>query len=81
MSILVIGNGFDIAHGLPTRYADFLNFLELYVASEEELEATTAHKPPAIIGFINRLKTMDSGYGKWRKYGKCCEVFWRVSKV
>lgn len=26
MNILVIGNGFDLAHGLPTRYGDFLEF-------------------------------------------------------
>lgn len=26
MNLLIIGNGFDIAHGLPTRYAEFLNF-------------------------------------------------------
>lgn len=26
MNILIIGNGFDLAHGLPTKYADFLNF-------------------------------------------------------
>ena len=24
MNILIIGNGFDVAHGLPTRYGDFL---------------------------------------------------------
>ena len=24
--ILIIGNGFDLAHGLPTRYSDFLEF-------------------------------------------------------
>ena len=34
MIILVIGNGFDIAHGLPTKYGDFLTFIccftELY---------------------------------------------------
>lgn len=24
MNILVIGNGFDLAHGLPTEYGDFL---------------------------------------------------------
>jgi len=29
MNILVIGNGFDLAHGLPTKYTDFLNFVEL----------------------------------------------------
>lgn len=27
MDILVIGNGFDLAHELPTRYTDFLNFI------------------------------------------------------
>lgn len=26
MNILVIGNGFDLAHGLPTKYKDFLFF-------------------------------------------------------
>ncbi len=30
MNILVIGNGFDLAHGLPTRYMDFLEFIEKY---------------------------------------------------
>lgn len=26
MNILVVGNGFDLAHGLPTKYTDFLYF-------------------------------------------------------
>ena len=30
MNILVVGNGFDIAHGLPTKYGDFLAFLRHY---------------------------------------------------
>lgn len=29
MNILVIGNGFDLAHGLPTRYTDFLEFIKV----------------------------------------------------
>lgn len=28
MDILVIGNGFDLAHGLQTKYADFLEWLK-----------------------------------------------------
>ena len=28
MNILVIGNGFDLAHGLPTKYENFLEFCE-----------------------------------------------------
>jgi len=30
MNILVIGNGFDLAHGLPTKYTDFLEFVEKF---------------------------------------------------
>lgn len=29
MNILVIGNGFDLAHGLPTSYPDFLGFCRM----------------------------------------------------
>lgn len=28
MEILLIGNGFDLAHGLPTKYRDFLDFCQ-----------------------------------------------------
>lgn len=28
MNLLIIGNGFDLAHGLPTKYSDFLDFLK-----------------------------------------------------
>lgn len=27
MDILLIGNGFDLAHGLSTKYVDFLDFI------------------------------------------------------
>lgn len=27
MSTLIIGNGFDLEHGLPTKYIDFINFM------------------------------------------------------
>lgn len=29
MNILILGNGFDLAHGLPTKYGDFLKFCSL----------------------------------------------------
>lgn len=29
MEILVLGNGFDLAHGLPTQYRDFLDFVKV----------------------------------------------------
>lgn len=30
MNILIIGNGFDLEHGLPTKYYDFLNFIKTF---------------------------------------------------
>lgn len=27
MNLFIIGNGFDLAHNLPTRYEDFKNYL------------------------------------------------------
>lgn len=30
MNILVIGNGFDLAHGLPTTYKDFLDYVHAF---------------------------------------------------
>lgn len=35
MNILVIGNGFDLAHGLPTKYGDFLNFVKAFQNSDD----------------------------------------------
>lgn len=35
MNILIIGNGFDLAHGLPTYYMDYLNFIKYCVKGEE----------------------------------------------
>lgn len=29
MKLLVIGNGFDFAYGLPTKYLDFLEFVKV----------------------------------------------------
>lgn len=30
MNILILGNGFDLAHGLPTTYKDFLDFTDAF---------------------------------------------------
>lgn len=39
MNIIVIGNGFDLAHGLPTKYTDFLGFVKvLKIVLEEKNE-------------------------------------------
>lgn len=37
MDILIIGNGFDLAHNLPTKYTNFLDFLENIRILKEEM--------------------------------------------
>lgn len=37
MNILIIGNGFDLAHQLPTKYTDFLDFLGNVRILKEEM--------------------------------------------
>lgn len=59
MNILVIGNGFDLAHGLPTKYKEFLDFVESFksiinspqILKEGYLECTA--KP--IYEYLDRL--------------------------
>lgn len=40
MNILVIGNGFDLVHGLPTKYTDFLDFIKLLQKKQREKTMT-----------------------------------------
>lgn len=40
MNILILGNGFDIAHDLPTRYSDFLLFLK-YIELAKNYQGTS----------------------------------------
>lgn len=45
MNILLIGNGFDLAHGLPTKYTDFLEWIvgeyEFYYDLREQKDTIT----------------------------------------
>lgn len=44
MNILLIGNGFDLAHGLPTKYTDFLEYIKVLkgVRKREDFKYYTA---------------------------------------
>ena len=35
MDILILGNGFDIAHGLKTKYCDFLNIVKINIQKQK----------------------------------------------
>ena len=43
MNILVIGNGFDLAHGLPTKYPQFLEFCKRVFPIYENAEGRGVH--------------------------------------
>lgn len=53
MNMLIIGNGFDLAHGLPTSYKDFLKFVNLANAILEDDLAT-----------ITKIETSDGNDDK-----------------
>lgn len=36
-SLFIIGNGFDLAHGLPTKYSNFRSFLEKEYEADEDI--------------------------------------------
>lgn len=51
MNILVIGNGFDLAHGLQTKYEHFFKFIEeykkyQYIFTSEEMVSDTINEAP-----------------------------------
>lgn len=46
MNILVIGNGFDLAHGLPTTYQEFLDFAYIFKIYNEEPNKKQFQFPP-----------------------------------
>lgn len=56
MNILVIGNGFDLAHRLPTRYRDFMNYLGAAKFLYENKKAGLAYPTKNIIENSNNKK-------------------------
>lgn len=45
MNILVVGNGFDIAHDLPTSYKDFLHFTDAFMEFKTKRKVLNAQIP------------------------------------
>lgn len=39
-TVLILGNGFDLAHGLPTRYSDFLEFCKIFLTDIYDKDKT-----------------------------------------
>lgn len=59
MNILMIGNGFDLEHGLPTKYTDFLKFIkdfnQAYYSPSNET-AISKFEDTYFLHFIERYK-------------------------
>ena len=50
MNILIIGNGFDIAHNLPTKYNQFLQYIEDFSLYNNIKKEITFDNSPCILG-------------------------------
>ena len=55
MKVLILGNGFDIAHGLPTQYKDFLNFADSVLLMYYEENPHRSINSISIEGYENHL--------------------------
>lgn len=58
MNILLIGNGFDLAHELPTSYGDFLNYVEL----PSNPKTTEMMRNFWISGFLNKKGSLGQNW-------------------
>jgi len=63
MDILVIGNGFDLAHGLPTKYTDFLEYTKEFLAYHNGV----LHDSP-------RGKQFSDALSEHKRYSEFCEI-------
>lgn len=81
-TLYVLGNGFDLAHNLPTTYRDFFYFLETIeqnktnIPLRAKLKTQTDQLPEKIIQKIeNGLRQQDT------TTSRCMEVIYSVLKL
>lgn len=83
MNILVIGNGFDLAHGLPTKYTDFLEWIKAEYALYVDLKKQHSDIPEcniewAIETFPSKIevKQLDCRKKQLEVWGNMKGNFW-----
>lgn len=71
--LIILGNGFDLAHELPTQYRDFINHYlsSIYKTNHEDellsFERTAESQiPPNYVTFEDKLKYFMTWYGSYR---------------
>ncbi len=60
MNILVLGNGFDLAHKLPTAYEDFLNFTDAFIEYKNKGNFFVAEASPKTKSYLKDLFNRES---------------------
>lgn len=73
MKILIIGNGFDLAHGLPTQYIDFLDFCRTATSIAKESDDVNYYGNIKEL-FINSYQLQSNGEPTSSCLEKCKEV-------
>ena len=58
--IILIGNGFDLAHGLPTRYEDFINWYW-----EKRVDSFTGNLTPISEDCLCSIKITSDNYNRY----------------
>jgi len=59
MKILVLGNGFDIDHNLPTSYMDFLNFCNAVLDMDDPESPHLLKLKATQKGYMEKLKAVE----------------------
>ncbi len=73
MNILVIGNGFDLAHGLPTKYGDFLEFVKVIRQDIKNGEALKDGKLNSFFGSKQCKELLNDNI--WVDYFLQCDMY------
>lgn len=73
-NLFIIGNGFDVAHKLPTKYADFKEYLSKRIKINEGIKD--------IDGDYIKITEIPSLPERKKWYGKgICEEYWQEEKL
>ena len=84
MNILVIGNGFDLWHGLPTKYTDFLDFAAILKTSLPPYVKTAYYNEinhSELCQSHTELKDLLSDLDSHSGYSSCIDEFLRNLKA
>jgi len=79
--LILIGNGFDLAHGLPTSYSDFINDfwknIDLYFKKDEYKEIIYINYEywHTLIAFLEPTSNYDSFMDGLKRFSNACSYF------